>query len=103
VRLLAKLDTGADACIFERAYGEELGLDIEAGQPTRFRTANSEFQAFGHEVTIACFEWQFDSVVFFPATIEIRRNVLGRQGWLRQFRVALIDYDSILHLSYYND
>jgi len=40
--------------------------------------------------------------VFFPAAREIQRNVLGRQGWLQQFRVALIDYDSVLHLSHYN-
>ncbi|MFZ0963364.1 MAG: aspartyl protease family protein [Terriglobia bacterium] len=103
VRLLAKLDTGADYCIFERVYGEQLGLNIESGRPTLFRTANGEFQAFGHEVTITCFDWQFDSVVFFPATIEIGRNVLGRQGWLQKFRVALIDYDSVLHLSHYNE
>ena len=103
VRLLAKLDTGADYCIFERAYGEQLGLNIESGRPTLFRTANGEFQAFGHEVTITCFDWQFDSVVFFAATIEIRRNFLGRQGWLQKFRMALIDYDSVLHLSHYNE
>jgi hypothetical protein len=102
VRLLAKLDTGASYCIFERAYGEQLGLKIEDGQGISFSTANSEFRAYGHEVTITCFEWRFDSLVFFPATPEIRRNVLGRQGWLQQFRVALIDYDSVLHLSHYN-
>jgi hypothetical protein len=102
VRLLAKLDTGAAHCIFERVYGEQLGVNIEAGQAKTFRTATGDFQAYGHEVTITCFEWEFPSVVFFPAALEIHRNVLGRQGWLQQFRVALIDYDSVLHLSQYN-
>jgi hypothetical protein len=102
VRLLAKLDTGATHCIFERVYGEQLELNIEASQPKTFRTANSEFQAYGHGVTITCFQWEFRSVVFFRAVLEIHRNVLGRQGWLQQFRVALIDYDSVLHLSHYN-
>lgn len=27
----AKIDTGADHCIFERKFGEELGLKIETG------------------------------------------------------------------------
>ena len=102
MRLLAKLDTGAAHCIFERVYGEQLGVNIEAGQAKTFRTATGDFQAYGHEVTITCFEWEFPSVVFFPAALEIHRNVLGRQGWLQQFRVALIDYDSVLHLSQYN-
>ena len=102
MRLLAKLDTGATHCIFERVYGEQLGLNIESGQSRTFHTANGEFQAYGHEVTITCFEWQFQSFVFFPAALEIQRNVLGQQGWLQQFRVALVDYDSVLHLSHYN-
>lgn len=101
MRLLAKLDTGASHCIFERVYGEQLGLNIEGGDRITLHTANSEFQAYGHEVMIACFDWQFNSVVYF-ATPEIHRNVLGRHGWLQQFRLALIDYDSILHLSHYN-
>jgi hypothetical protein len=29
----AKIDTGATACIFERKYGEQLGLNIEKGSP----------------------------------------------------------------------
>jgi hypothetical protein len=103
VRLLAKLDTGADWCIFQREYGEQLGFDVTAGQPNHFRTANSEFLAFAHEVTITCFRWEFDSLVYFAASTEIQRNVLGRQGWLRQFRVALIDYDSVIHLSHYDE
>jgi len=102
VRLLAKLDTGAAHCIFERVYGEQLGFNIEDGQLRTFHTPTGKFQAYGHEVTITCFEWVVPSVVFFPAALEIGRNVLGRQGWLQQFRVALIDYDSVLHLSHYN-
>jgi hypothetical protein len=103
VRLLAKLDTGAACCIFQRVYGEQLGLNIEAGESKSFGTATGQFQAYGHEVTIACFDWELHSVVFFPAALEIHRNVLGREGWLQKFRVALIDYDSILHLSHYNE
>ena len=102
VRLIAKLDTGASCCIFQREYGEQLGLDIEDGEPITLSTANSQFQTYGHEVKITCFDWQFDSVVFFPALPGIQRNVLGRHGWLEQFRLALVHYDSRLHLSHYN-
>ena len=31
VKLNAKIDTGATYSIFERRYGEELGLEIESG------------------------------------------------------------------------
>lgn len=103
MRLLAKVDTGASFCIFERVYGEQLGLNIEGGERVTVHTANSQFLVYGHEVTIECFGWQFESVVYFPADPEIRRSVLGRRGWLEQFRLGLIDYQRTLHLSHYND
>ena len=38
VELLARLDTGAAHCIFERQYAETLGLEVESGRAQRFRT-----------------------------------------------------------------
>lgn len=51
----AKLDTGASFCIFERAYGEILGLNIEDGERTDVSTANGTFAVFGHWVTLRPF------------------------------------------------
>ena len=52
VDLLAKLDTGAAHCIFERKYAEILGLEVESGRLQRFRTVAGSFAAYQHEVTI---------------------------------------------------
>jgi hypothetical protein len=52
VELLAKLDTGAAHCIFERKYAEMLELDVESGRLQRFRTVAGSFAAYEHEVTI---------------------------------------------------
>ena len=49
---VASLDTGASQCLFENAYAAELGLDLTSGVLTRFRTANSSFDAYEHEVEI---------------------------------------------------
>jgi hypothetical protein len=103
VRLLAKIDTGATDCIFQRVYADALGINVEAGQPLTMRTATGSFPVFGHEVEISCFEWTFNSVVYFPAAYEIERDVLGRSGWLQKFRLAIIDHDSVLHISHYDD
>jgi len=46
VEFLAKLDTGAEHCIFERKYGEMLGLDVESGRLQRFRTVAGSFAAY---------------------------------------------------------
>ena len=52
VELIARPDTGAAYCIFERRYAEALGLDVESGRPQRFRTMSGSFVAYEHEVTL---------------------------------------------------
>lgn len=43
VNLEAKLDTGASCCIFRRALGEVLGLDIESGSRREMSTVTGSF------------------------------------------------------------
>ena len=104
IRVLAKLDTGAAYCIFERDHGEALGFQIETGEPKLMSTATGNtFQTYGHEVTVESFGREHTATVYFAEQRDLQRNVLGRQGWVRQFRLGLIDYDSVLHVSHYND
>src|SRR3990172_1082507 len=53
IRLHAKLDTGASNCIFQRDYGELLGLDVETGAHMEFGTATGSFVAYGHRVSLS--------------------------------------------------
>ena len=41
-------------------------------------------------------------MVYFAKHPGLQRNLLGRRGWLRNFRLAVIDYDNLLYLSEYN-
>lgn len=100
VRLQAKIDTGAEFCLFERDYGELLGLDIEAGERKVFNTLTGNIEGFGHEVTIDVLDIRFSSQVYFSTA---RRNLLGRVGWIRNMRLAVIDYSSLLHISHFDE
>ena len=101
VELLAKLDTGAANCIFERRYAEMLGLDVESGRLQRFRTVAGSFGAYEHEITIQTLGIEFSSAVFFAQDSAFNRNFLGRSGWLERLRVGIIDYDRKLFLGAY--
>ena len=101
VFLEAKVDTGSTHCIFERKYGERLGLDIEAGEPQSVSTSVGSFLTFGHWVTLITEEFEFDSMVFFAQDENIRRNVLGRHGWLDRMIIGINDYDGKLYLNRY--
>lgn len=67
VDLVATLDTGSSHCLFEHAYARQLDLDVPGGVPKRFRTANSTFEAFGHEVSVEVFGIVTWSLVYFFA------------------------------------
>jgi len=101
VELLAKLDTGAAHCIFERKYAEMLGVDVESGRLQRFRTVAGSFASYQHEVTIQTLGIELSAVVFFAQDLTLSRNFLGRSGWLDRLRIAIVDYDRMLFLSPY--
>ena len=99
VEIHAKLDTGATHCIFEREHGELLGLDVESGTQITIGTATGKFIAFEHRITLVTFGLSWDATVCFIAEEGIKRNVLGRQGWLDRVKLGLIDYEGRLLLS----
>jgi len=43
------------------------------------------------------------STVYFFTDPSIRKNVLGRQGWLDRIRLGLIDHDQELYLAAYDE
>ena len=103
VRFPARLDTGAAFCVFERGYAETLGLAVETGTPLRFSTAIGSFDVYGHTLTLETLGYSFDVTVYFAAEQSFTRNVLGRRGWLDQVRLGLVEYESKLYPSRYNE
>lgn len=101
VNFQAKLDTGAEACIFARNLGEELGIEIENGQMQLFNTVTGSFLTFGHSVTLVVADIEFDSYIFFAENENFNRNVLGRRSWLDRLIVGINDYDEKLYLNRY--
>ncbi len=103
VTLPAKLDTGATNCVFARRHGEQLGLQIEAGERVLISTVKGSFLTYRHEVTLSVLEFQFDVRVCFAADEEFARDVLGRLGFLDRVTLALVDYEGKLYLSRYGE
>ena len=98
----AKIDTGSTACIFERTFGEQLGLTIEKGSPQRFSSVKGSFMGYGHLVSMSVAGFELSPTVFFAEDYNFERNVLGRFGFLDRMLVGINDYDGKLYLSDYN-
>ncbi len=103
VELEAKIDTGAENCIFERRHGETLGLEIESGEEKIFSTVTAPFVTYAHELAIKVLDIEIFSTVYFAKEEFYTRNVLGRQGWLDRVKLGLIDYEGKLLLSAYGE
>jgi predicted aspartyl protease len=102
VEVLAKIDTGAADCLFEHGYGEALGLHVEHGLRKAYATANSRFEAYGHEISIQVLGTETTAMVYFFADPSIARNVLGRRGWLDRLRFGLVDYEQAVYIADYS-
>jgi hypothetical protein len=99
VDVAAKLDCGAANCIFARAWGEGLGLDIESGYPQRFSTVTGSFPAYGHEVVMQIYGIEIEAMVFFAADEGFDRDVLGLTGFIDRVQLGLLHYASEIYLS----
>ena len=76
----AKVDTGAANCIFRREHAEALGIDVES---TKFSTAAGLFSAYGHEVKLSCFGYEFEIPFISPANMTFVATFLGFvAGWI---------------------
>lgn len=102
LRVEAKVDPGAEVCLFTHDVARRLGIAVESGIPIALSTLTDPLEAFGHEVTLQTCEMVFQSTVYFAKYPNLPRNILGRQGWLRKLKLAVIDYDNMLYLSEYD-
>ena len=100
-RTQAKIDTGAENCLFRREIGEALGIEIKSGLFKTFGTLTGTIPGYGHEVQLQSFDLSFQSFVYFAEDYDLPRNLLGSIGWLRNLRFGLVDYEELLYLSPY--
>jgi len=101
VRVNAKLDTGSKFCVFQPSQAGWLGLDLLSGIRERIRTAAGSFPAYGHEVTLAVGDLEWQTTVYFAEPEDFPVNVVGRIGFLDHLRAGLVDYEQLLYLGPY--
>jgi len=103
ILIRAQVDTGSTFCIFQRLYADMLGLDAEGGTEQRIETATGSFTAYGHEVSMAVGQLEWQVVVYFAALERFEINVVGRVGFLDRLHVGLVDYEQTLYVGAYQE
>ena len=101
--VIARIDTGSTFSVFNRYFGEQLGVESETGLDIKIGTATGSFGAFGHELTLTVLGLEFISTVYFAESANFDRNVLGRTGFLDRVKFGLIEPEGKVFLSRYTD
>lgn len=99
VTIEAAVDTGASFCLFARSVAESLGIDVESGLSQVFASANGTVEAFGHTVQLTVVGMDFHAMAYLFAIDNIRKNLLGRRGWLDRILFGLDEYRQTVYLS----
>ncbi|HKV39234.1 MAG TPA: hypothetical protein VJX67_08475 [Blastocatellia bacterium] len=58
---------------------------------------------YGHTLTLETLGYSFDVTVYFATPQSFARDVLGRRGWLDQVRAGIVEYESKLYISRYDE
>ena len=95
----AKVDTGSQVCLFRRTFADALEIDVESGYREVFSTLAGSIVSYAHEVELETLGLRFQSYVYFAESYALRRNLLGRQGWLQLVMLGVNDYNRELYLS----
>lgn len=89
VRTLAQIDTGAAFCYFDGERASDLGFDLFAGSRIQLVSAmGRDTSARLHEVQLEFLGYRLRAVVAF-STEPVRREILGRQGFLEHVQLGV--------------
>ena len=64
-----------------------------------FSTLGGNVTAYAHEIELETVGLRFQSYVYFAESYAVRRNLLGRRGWLQLVQLGLDDYHNELYLN----
>ena len=94
----AKVDTGAEVCLFERSVADTLEIEVESGYREKFSTLAGSVIGYAHPIELETVGLRFQTYVYFAESYSIHRSLLGRQGWLQLVMLGLDDYRNELYL-----
>lgn len=88
VRTLALVDSGADHCLFQREFGERLGLELDDLPLASGQTAGGPIQIPVCRLQVEILGQVFECRVGFVEGEKLPNNLLGRQGVFDQIQVG---------------
>lgn len=96
----AKLDTGADYCLFDAEVAEQLDLILDQGRKAVFSSAGVTWEGYIHTVDLTLGAGAEEETVRCRAVFreQVRENLLGHLDFFEAFRVTLSAHEDYILL-----
>ena len=88
VSTFALLDSGASVCVFRPEIAKALGLSLKSSPSIRLGTASGGVDVAMRPVTLEIQQTRFRSKVGFSNHHVATVNILGREGFFKNFSIA---------------
>ena len=98
-KLLALVDSGADACLFPRDVAEILGIDVTAGRRADLTgIGGNRIPFFFHEIEILFGRFQVRTQAGFAKGSIGTTGLLGQKGFFDQFAISFHCQDGFFEI-----
>jgi len=99
--LEALIDSGATASIFKIEVAESLDIDLEKCRRVVLRGIGGSITAYAQRVALKIGEKDIDTEVTFSKELDVKINLLGREGVFDSFEVCYNDKEKKVKLTEY--
>lgn len=95
---LALVDSGATISIFGAETAEELGLKIEKGKEIYLGGIGGRIKGYIHKIKMEAAGRKFVCPIVFSREYLVSFNLIGRQGFFKNFRIIFEEKKNCLKL-----
>jgi hypothetical protein len=98
VRTSALIDSGATTSIFRPDIADQLGIKIEKGKEVYLSGVGGRIKGYLHELKIEAAGRKFISPIIFSYEYTVSLNLLGREGFFKNFVIVFDERKKKLEL-----
>ena len=96
---LCLVDSGASISLFNSSVGDQLGIEVEKGEPLSPSGIGREVQAFVHRIRCSVAAQAVTCPVAFSKDINTPFQIIGRQGFFERFLIQFDEQDQKVYFS----
>ncbi|HEX8653305.1 MAG TPA: aspartyl protease family protein [Pyrinomonadaceae bacterium] len=94
------VDSGADGCMFHSSVAENLGIDLESGEPvTHYALGMTPLQCYMHTIELQIFDFDERIQIRAGFSRDSEMCVLGQDGFFENYEITFRGYEKTFEIN----